>query len=645
MQRSGAKSGSNPGSQPQPSAHRPRPVQHRKPYRRDLGPQISPVRRPPSPIVCSLSVRVKNMRGIRDGVQVPMPASQFGVSLGLRVAPNALHTGSVVLIAMILVHRRHHLRRIHHMAPHLPRLPHQPVVPPDSPHHQRRQLRVKAAPKRKIVHAIVAPLPPTLARESRQLLVRIRRIEIPRFRNIRVPSPSHHQESSMHRSHFLKSFAKVRRQHDVAIAVTQNLVPRNLLRPQKHPIQPLAPEFIAFHPRLLPHNHFPWKFPRSFLITKQNHFHVRMQPFPTLNRIPLNDRAMSAKRLTRRKNRQHIRTWLSFRSPSPLLAQSPAVPSILNHRRPIRPSHPVQRPQHSALPQSAHVRDRFHHLAHPLHQPHRSTLHPQRFPRRNLIARFVVSALVAPAQRVFVKPVAPNQRIHRIQPRVPEEPHPQLKISFRAKPFMHIPARPFPQPAPPERRFLLDVPVRTRQKSVPRPSWQIFHLHRHSLFVELRRSPRRPVHFAKCPEHAPHHEQSIHVQQVAGVQPSHYFASAPRESRIQRRVQTAIRLRNRARQPRFVPANDLCRPIRRSIIHDDVFQVGVTLLQHRAHRRFQIFLPVVNRGHHRDPRPLRRSSPAALFRAHTFFRQCQQHSHSRPRNPFWSAAASRRFSV
>src|SRR6266566_4739155 len=55
----------------------------------------------------------------------------------------------------------------------------------------------------------------------------------------------------------------------------------------------------------MPRPRFARRLRRSFFIPKQNHFRIRMQLFPALQRIPLNHSAVPRKWLRRREDRYH----------------------------------------------------------------------------------------------------------------------------------------------------------------------------------------------------------------------------------------------------------------------------------------------------------------------------------------------------
>src|SRR5215472_4114752 len=83
-------------------------------------------------------------------------------------------------------------------------------------------------------------------------------------------------------------------------------MPRDLLRPAKHRVQSLRPELVALHLRLVPDSQLFGDLCRSLLVAKQNHFHVRMEQCPALQRILLDDSVVSAERLRRREEREHF---------------------------------------------------------------------------------------------------------------------------------------------------------------------------------------------------------------------------------------------------------------------------------------------------------------------------------------------------
>src|SRR5882762_10939736 len=224
---------------------------------------------------------------------------------------------------------------------------------------------------------------------------------------------------------------------------------------------------------------------------------------------------------------------------SALPPQLPPTLPILDHFRPIPPTHPIQIPHRRPLPQPPHFRYRLHRIADPPKRPQGSpfaspqTLH---FAPRNFIAISIVPLHIARAQRPLMQPVSPDQRIHRVQPRVPEKSHPQRKISLRTIIGINVSARLLPQTPPPKCRLLLNMFVRPRQKSPARPPRHPQHINRHPRRADLGRPPGNPLHFAQPGEHASHRKQPIHLQQVARVQPTHHLARRPRKSRVQRRV-------------------------------------------------------------------------------------------------------------
>ena len=117
-----------------------------------------------------------------------------------------------------------------------------------------------------------------------------------------------------------------------------------------------------------------------------------------------------------------------------LSPQAPAFVSILNHWRPVRPAHPIQTSHRQSIPQFPHLRNRPHRLADPPNRLQRRSPAPMQtlhFPRRDLIAISVVAFHIARAQRPIMQPVSADQRVHRIQPRVPEKSHPQLEVALR----------------------------------------------------------------------------------------------------------------------------------------------------------------------------------------------------------------------
>jgi hypothetical protein len=70
---------------------------------------------------------------------------------------------------------------------------------------------------------------------------------------------------------------EVPHEDDVAIDVTQQVVPRDGLGARKHIIQPFCALLVAFNMRLVPQSEFLRDFRRAFLITEKNYLDLGMK--------------------------------------------------------------------------------------------------------------------------------------------------------------------------------------------------------------------------------------------------------------------------------------------------------------------------------------------------------------------------------
>src|SRR6266849_4451211 len=96
---------------------------------------------------------------------------------------------------------------------------------------------------------------------------------------------------------------------------------------------------------------------------------------------------------------------------------------------------------------------------------------PREFPVRNLIANLVVPPMTAIGAVVpWMRPVSPDQRLHRVKPRVPEKPHKHLELTRQTVLCRQRSASPFPKTSPPERSLAMNVLVAARKKTNARPA-------------------------------------------------------------------------------------------------------------------------------------------------------------------------------
>src|SRR5271166_4076835 len=93
------------------------------------------------------------MRRVLDGVQVPFPAREIVVLARLRIVPDAVSSGRMVGIIVILMDGANGRSRVDHRSSQRTRAPNEPVVPPDAADDERRHIAVETVGKYKIVDA------------------------------------------------------------------------------------------------------------------------------------------------------------------------------------------------------------------------------------------------------------------------------------------------------------------------------------------------------------------------------------------------------------------------------------------------------------------------------------------------------------
>src|ERR1700687_2504985 len=113
-------------------------------------------------------------------------------------------------------------------------------------------------------------------------------------------------------------------------------MPSNLLRTGKHKMGIRSSTIMPLDVWLVTQAELGTHFCSSFFVTKKDYFHVRMQQFPALQRIPLNDSIVALKWLCRGEERQH-----GLRG---LFPKTPFVSHIPNSGRGIQARQVLQAP-------------------------------------------------------------------------------------------------------------------------------------------------------------------------------------------------------------------------------------------------------------------------------------------------------------
>src|SRR5579862_7690374 len=113
---------------------------------------------------------------------------------------------------------------------------------------------------------------------------------------------------------------------------------------------------------------------------------------------------------------------------------------------------------------------------------------------------------VPQAEGVGMRAETANECVDWIQLRVTEEPNPEFEVAGAASGVVDFSAGPVPQASPPERRFLLDVTIGSRQKRPARPLPQLQEFHRHSVVIESGGAAGNPLDFGKGAKDPAHHK-------------------------------------------------------------------------------------------------------------------------------------------
>jgi hypothetical protein len=115
-----------------------------------------------------------------------------------------------------------------------------------------------------------------MARESFRALLPIWCSKLQWLADVRIPAPPHHQESLVPTAHSFQRLAEVWEQNDVAVAVAQQVVPRQFLRLREDVIEPLTPKLVALDVRLVAQPELASCLRRTRIIAKQNHLYIRV---------------------------------------------------------------------------------------------------------------------------------------------------------------------------------------------------------------------------------------------------------------------------------------------------------------------------------------------------------------------------------
>src|SRR6516165_1230401 len=122
----------------------------------------------------------------------------------------------------------------------------------------------------------------------------------------------------------------------------------------------------------------------------------------------------------------------------------------------------------------------------------------------------------------------------------------------------------------------------------------------HSKSIEARRSAGDPLDLRKGSKDTAYRRKASGVKLVAAIEPTHHLSGGPRKPGIQRRIESLICLLNPGGEIPFVIPDNFCGTIRRTVIHNDVFEIGISLINQGTNGVFEVGLSIVDRSHHRD---------------------------------------------
>src|SRR5438309_8274264 len=167
------------------------------------------------------------------------------------------------------------------------------MVPIDPAYSKGRHIAIQAAGEYEIVHCI-RRLPFTCAYgEFPQSLLPISRLEIKRMSHGRIPAPSHHEKSWRPAGYTGGRVVKGLEQYDVAIRVTKEIMPGNILGADEDIIETLGAKFSAPDTRQVPNIEFLRKLCGARFVSQENHLTRGMQAHPAARVVPVIDRLVA----------------------------------------------------------------------------------------------------------------------------------------------------------------------------------------------------------------------------------------------------------------------------------------------------------------------------------------------------------------
>src|SRR5256885_13987036 len=225
---------------------RTRKIQKLKPVRCKSRPKESVVRCKRRPPIPAGSTCIQYLCSVVNRKHMPLSTGKVIVALRLLVRPDTLCASWMIAVVVILMDSCDNWRNVNDGSAFHARFPDQPVIPPDAPNNELRHFRIEAAPKCEIIHGVTRLLDSLPASEGNGVEVPTGRREIEGGGDVRVPAAPHHQKFGEIGLDGFKRAAKFARLNHVAIAVAEDVVAGDFLRPAEKKNDAPFSKFLSF---------------------------------------------------------------------------------------------------------------------------------------------------------------------------------------------------------------------------------------------------------------------------------------------------------------------------------------------------------------------------------------------------------------
>ena len=182
---------------------------------------------------------------VLDGGETRIGFGEFEVAAGIFVVPNAFDAFGVIAVIVILMNGADDFGNIDNHCAEGMGFADEPVIPPDAPDDERRNLLVEAARKKEVIDIVVEALDALAFCEGDNLFLPIGFCEVERFGDVRVPAAADHQVVGIPFSECASGVEKILCEDDVAIRIADGLVLGDLLGASEDGIEAFCAEFGA----------------------------------------------------------------------------------------------------------------------------------------------------------------------------------------------------------------------------------------------------------------------------------------------------------------------------------------------------------------------------------------------------------------